>query len=143
MAINHVTISGNLTRNPELRKTASGYGVLNFTVAVNDRTKDASGEYVDRANYVDCVLFGKRAEALEGKMYKGQQVSLEGKLHYSSWEQDGKRRSKLEVYVNEIVLPPANKQVSESPKTAYNGGYDRIRESDFQPASPYDENIPF
>lgn len=140
MAINHVTISGNLTRNPELRKTASGYGVLNFTVAVNERAKDVNGDYADRANYIDCVIFGKRAEALEGKMYKGQQVSIEGKLHYSSWEQDGKRRSKLEVYVNEIVLPPLAKKPSDSPKTASNNGYDHVRESDF---SPYDENIPF
>ena len=140
MAINHVTISGNLTRSPELRKTASGYGVLNFTVAVNERTKDVNGDYADRANYIDCVIFGKRADALEGKMYKGQQVSIEGRLHYSSWEQDGKRRSKLEVYVNEIVLPPLAKKPSDSPKTASNTGYDHVRESDF---STYDENIPF
>lgn len=143
MAINHVTISGNLTRNPEMRMTQTGLSVLSFGVAVNDRVKDASGEWTDRPNYIDCVVFGKRGEALEHKLYKGLLVAIEGKLRYSSWEKDGQRRSKLDVVVNEMVFTPAKNSPSESPKTAYNTGYDRIRESDFQPASPYDENIPF
>ena len=102
MSINRVNISGNLTRDPQLRVTASGTSVLDFGVAVNERRKNQSGEWEDRANFVDCTMFGKRAEAVEKFLSKGQKVAIEGKLRYSSWEKDGQKRSKLSVIVDEI-----------------------------------------
>lgn len=103
MSINEVAISGNLTRDPNIRKTASGSSVMNFSVAVNDRRKNQqSGEWEDYPNYVDCVLMGRRAESLAQYLSKGTKVSIAGKLRYSSWEKDGQKRSKLEVLVNEI-----------------------------------------
>lgn len=104
MSINKVFISGNLTRDTELRQTPGGMQVLRFGVAVNDRAKNQqTGQWEDRANFVDCVVFGKRAEALAGMLSKGQRVAIDGRLRYSSWEaQDGSRRSKLEVVVEEI-----------------------------------------
>lgn len=103
MSINEVAISGNLTRDPNVRKTASGSSVMNFSVAVNDRRKNQqSGEWEDYPNYVDCVLMGRRADSLAQYLSKGTKVSVSGKLHYSSWEKDGQKRSKLEVLVNEI-----------------------------------------
>ncbi|SDR68866.1 single-stranded DNA-binding protein [Parafannyhessea umbonata] len=103
MSINEVAISGNLTRDPNVRKTASGSSVMNFSVAVNDRRKNQqSGEWEDYPNYVDCVLMGRRADSLAQYLSKGTKVSIAGKLHYSSWEKDGQKRSKLEVLVNEI-----------------------------------------
>lgn len=105
MSINRVTISGNLTRAAELRQTQGGTSVLSIPVAVNDRRRNPqSGEWEDHANFVDCVLFGRRAEALAPKLRKGQKVAIEGKLRYSSWERDGQRRSKLEVMVDEVEL---------------------------------------
>ena len=102
MSINRVNISGNLTRDPELRTLPNGSSVLNFGMAVNDRRKNASGEWEDYPNFVDCVVFGTRADGLAKVLSKGMKVSLEGKLRYSSWEKDGQRRSKLEVVVEDI-----------------------------------------
>lgn len=102
MSINKVVISGNLTRDAETRVTNSGTAVLSFTVAVNDRRRDQSGEWVDFPNYVDCSIFGKRATAIEQYMTKGAKVAIEGKLRWSQWERDGEKRSKLEVIVDEI-----------------------------------------
>jgi single-strand DNA-binding protein len=104
VSINRVTISGNLTRDPELRSTASGMSVLKMGVAVNDRRKNQqSGEWEDYANFVDCTMFGTRAEAISKYLSKGQKVAIEGKLRWSSWEnQQGEKRSKLEVIIDEI-----------------------------------------
>ena len=105
MSINRVTISGNLTRDAELRQTQGGTSVLSIPVAVNDRRRNPqTNEWEDHANFVDCVLFGRRADALAPKLRKGQKVAIEGKLRYSSWERDGQRRSKLEVMVDEDEL---------------------------------------
>ena len=102
MSINRVNISGNLTRDPEMRHTASGMQVLSFGMAVNDRAKDANGEWVDRPNFIDCTMFGARAEAVSRYISKGSKVAIEGKLRWSQWEKDGQKRSKIEVIVDEI-----------------------------------------
>lgn len=104
MSINKVLISGNLTRDAELRSTASGTSILAFGVAVNDRRRNQNGEWEDYANFVDCTMFGRRADALAQYLTKGTKVAIEGRLHYSSWEDrnGGGRRSKLDVTVDEI-----------------------------------------
>ena len=107
MSINKVLISGNLTRDAELRATSGGMSILSFGVAVNDRRKNSqTGEWEDYPNYIDCTLFGRRAEALAQYLTKGLKVAIEGKLHYSSWEDrnGGGKRSKLDVTVDEIEL---------------------------------------
>lgn len=111
MSINRVNISGNLTRDPELRATQSGMQVLGFGVAVNDRRKNPStGQWEDYPNFVDCTMFGNRAESMSRILRKGMKVAIEGKLRYSSWEKDGQRRSKIEVIVDEIELMSQNQQ---------------------------------
>ena len=103
MSINKVMISGNLTRDPELRETSSGMAVLKFGVAVNDRRRNQqTGEWEDYPNFVDCTMFGNRATSVNRFISKGSKVAIEGKLRFSSWEKDGQRRSKLEVIVDEI-----------------------------------------
>ena len=105
MSINRVIISGNLTRDPELRSTQSGTDVLSFGVAVNDRCKNQrTGEWEDRPNFVDCTMFGNRATSLSNYLSKGTRVSIEGKLRWNQWEKDGQKRSKLDVIVDEIVF---------------------------------------
>ena len=93
MSINRVNISGNLTRDPELRMTGGGTQILSFGVAVNDRRRNPqSGEWEDVPNFVDCVVFGARAEPLSRFLSKGSKVAVEGKLRYSSWEtKDGQK----------------------------------------------------
>ena len=103
MSINKAIISGNLTRNSELRTTQTGMAVLNMSVAVNDRRKNQqTGEWEDYPNYIECTMFGARAMAVERYLVKGTKVCVEGKLRWSSWEQDGAARSKIVVIVDEI-----------------------------------------
>ncbi len=105
MSINRVIVSGNLTRDPELRATAGGMQIMSFGVAVNDRRKNAqTGQWEDYANFIDCTMFGNRAEALSRILRKGIKVCVEGKLRYSSWEKDGQKRSKLEVIPDEVEI---------------------------------------
>lgn len=110
MSINRVIISGNLTRDPELRSTANGTSVLGFGVAVNDRRRNPqTGDWDDVPNFVDCTMFGARAEGISRYLTKGTKVAIEGKLRYSQWERDGQKRSKLEVIVDEIeFMSPRN-----------------------------------
>ena len=103
MSINRVAISGNLTRDPELRQTAGGMAILGFGVAVNDRHKNQqTGEWEDYPNFIDCAMFGSRAEKLQPYLAKGTKVAIDGKLRWSQWERDGQKRSKVEVIVDEI-----------------------------------------
>ena len=106
MSINKVLISGNLTRDPELRETPSGSQVLSFGVAVNDRRRNPeTQQWEDWANFVDCAMFGNRAAGVARCLAKGSKVAVEGKLRWSQWEaKDGAKRSKLEVVVDEIEL---------------------------------------
>ena len=137
MAINRVAISGNLTRDPELRVTAGGMQVLSLGVAVNDRRKNPqTGEWEDVPNFVDCTMFGTRAEAVSRYLSKGTKVAIEGKLRYSSWERDGQRRSKLEVIVDEIeFMSRRDGQAALAVATAA-----PVRA---EPLDVYDEDIPF
>ena len=104
MSINRVVISGNLTRDPELRSTGSGMSVLKIGVAVNDRRKNQqTGEWEEFPNFVDVTVFGARGEALSRFLSKGSKVAIEGKLRWSQWEsQQGEKRSKLEVIADEV-----------------------------------------
>lgn len=103
MSINRAMISGNLTRDADLRETGSGMPVLSFAVAVNDRRKNPqTGEWEDYPNFIDCTMFGARASALQKYLVKGTKVSIEGKLRWSQWERDGQKRSKIDVVVNEV-----------------------------------------
>ena len=105
MSINRVIISGNLTRDPELRSTAGGTSVLGFGVAVNDRRKNQqTGEWEDYPNFVDCTMFGTRAEKLAGMLTKGTKVCILGKLRYMSWEKDGQKHSKVDIIANEVEM---------------------------------------
>ena len=120
MSINRVNISGNLTRDPELRATTGGTQVLSFGMAVNDRRKNQqTGEWEDYPNFVDCTMFGSRAEKVSRYLTKGCKVAVEGKLRYSQWERDGQKRSKLEVIVEEIELMSRQQAAEPAPSDAY------------------------
>ena len=130
MSINSVTLTGNLTREPEIRQTKSGMAVMQFSIAVNDRRKNQSGEWEDYANFVDCTMFGKRAESVSRYVSKGSKVAVMGKLHWSAWEKNGERRSKLEVFVDEIEFLSRERQqqqpVREEPSYEANYALDDL-----------------
>lgn len=136
MSINRVCLSGNLTRDPELRRTQTGMAVLGFGIAVNDRRKNQqTGEWEDYPNFIDCKLFGTRAEKLATYLGKGTKVAVAGRLHYSSWERDGQKRSKLEVIAEEIEFMSRNDYGQNPPAHSQPGPY--------VDTSVYDEDIPF
>lgn len=126
MSINRVVVSGNLTRDPELRATPVGTQVLGFGVAVNDRRRNQqTGEWEDYPNFIDCTMFGNRAEALSRILRKGMKVAIEGKLRYSSWEDKngGGRRSKVEIIPDEVVLMSQNPNGQQAPQQYAPQGY--------------------
>ena len=113
---------------------------------MNDRVKNAStGEYEDYANYINCVLFGKRAEGLSPFLKKGTKVAIEGKLRYSAWETEGQKRNKIEVIVDEIDLFSSRQGGGATPssspdKGAYSAPVTPVVNED---SSVYDEDVPF
>ena len=147
MSINKVVLTGNLTRDGEIRSTQSGTSVLNFSIAVNDRVRNAtSGEWEDYANYVNCVVFGRRADAISQYLTKGTKVAIEGKLRWSQWnDSDGKSRNRLEVIVDEIEFMTrgngGGSVASAQPDaSAYSAPSTPVIDAD---ASTYDEDVPF
>ena len=102
-SINTYAISGNLTKDPELRATTSGTQVCNGSICHNSRRKGQSGDWEDVPNFFDFVAFGKAAEVLARKQ-KGDKIVLNGELTQRNWEsKEGERRSKVELLVKEFV----------------------------------------
>lgn len=168
MSINRVNITGNLTREPDYKVTPGGTQVLRIGVAVNDRRyNQREAKWEDAPNFIDCVIFGKRAESLAQFLQKGAKVAIEGKLRWSSWEtQDGQRRSKVEVAVDDLEfmstrnagapqagamgglggptasIPPASSAPSQEADTAQ-AASSAAPEGTDSGDSFYDESIPF
>jgi single-strand DNA-binding protein len=103
--INCVVITGNLTRDPELRSTPGGTAVCKLRVAVNSRRKDGqTGEWVEKPNYFDVTVFGPQGENCANYLSKGRPVAVDGRLDWSEWEaQDGSgKRQKVEIIANSV-----------------------------------------
>lgn len=99
---NKVTLMGNLTRDPELRTTPNGQTVCGFSLAVNRSWTNASGEKQEAVDYIDCNAWGKAGEIIAQYMQKGRALLVSGRLQQRSWEQDGQKRSKVEVVVEDF-----------------------------------------
>lgn len=103
-SLNQVTLLGNLTRDPELRTTNSGQSVCSFSLALNRSYKGADGNWQEATDYVDCVAWGTTGENIAKWLQKGRQLLVSGSLQTRSWEQDGVKRTKLEVVVRESTF---------------------------------------
>jgi single-strand DNA-binding protein len=102
---NRVILMGNLTRDPQLRYTGTGVAVCDFGLAVNNRKKAPSGEWVDDPVFVDITLWERQAETAGEYLTKGAPVLIEGHLKFDTWEgQDGQKRSKLTVVGDRMQL---------------------------------------
>jgi single-strand DNA-binding protein len=101
--INRVVLVGRLTRDAELRYTASGQPVSNISLAINQRRK-RDEQWVDEAHFFDAVVWGKTAESLAPYLKKGKQIGVEGELRQNRWEQDGQKRSRVEIFTTNIQL---------------------------------------
>jgi single-strand DNA-binding protein len=96
-SFNRVILMGNVTRDIELKYTAGNTAVTDIGLAVNDRRKTATGEWVDETTFVDITLWGRTAEVASEFLSKGSPVLIEGRLKLDTWETDGQKRSKLRV----------------------------------------------
>jgi single-strand DNA-binding protein len=101
---NRVILVGNLTRDIELKYTPGGTAVTDVGMAVNDRRKTASGEWVDETTFVDVTIWGRTAEVASEYLGKGSPILIEGRLKLDTWETDGQKRSKLRVVCDRMQM---------------------------------------
>ena len=139
MSINRTVISGNLTRDPDEKRTQGGMCIIEFGVAVNERRKDSqTGEWEDKANFIECTMFGKRAEGILQYLAKGMHVTVEGHLRQERWEKDGQKFSRLKVIVDEIDFSGNRRQDQPEPQREQQ---DALGEP--EQTSMHDDDIPF
>jgi single-strand DNA-binding protein len=100
--INSVVITGNLTRDPELRHLNSGTAVCKLRVAVNTRRKEGN-EWVDKPNYFDVTVWGAQGENCATYLSKGRPVAIQGRLEWREWEsQEGQKRQSVEIIAESV-----------------------------------------
>jgi len=141
-SLNKVFLIGNLTRDPELRYVPSGAPVATFGLAVNRRFVTQNGEKKDEVCFVRVVVFGKQAESCNQYLNKGRLVFIEGRLQYRSWEQDGQKRSTIDVVADRVQFlggPKPAAGVGESTEAAREEVVENTRGS----TSHSDEEAPF
>lgn len=112
--INTVTVSGRLTRDCELKFLPSGAALVVFSIASNKSVK-VGEKWEEKANFFDCTMFGKQAEAVQKFLLKGKQVFLSGSIDHQQWEKDGQKRSAVKIIVESILLGGGGDK-SEKPK---------------------------
>jgi single-strand DNA-binding protein len=101
--INRVVLTGNLTRDPELRTTSGGTHVCSLRIACNTRRKDASGNWVDKPNYFDVTVWGAQGENCAQYLSKGRPVAVDGRLEWREWEdRDGNKRQSVDIVADSV-----------------------------------------
>jgi single-strand DNA-binding protein len=133
-SVNQVTLLGNLTRDPELRQTPNGQNVCSFSLALNRAYKAQNGEWQEATDYIDCVAWGPLAERVSQYLSKGRRALVQGRLQSRSWEQEGQKRSKVEVLANDVTFVDSRGEGGGSAGNA-GGGYDAGGDSS-APAAP-------
>ncbi len=144
VSANVVILMGGLTRDPELKYLASGTAVCNLGLAIGSKYKKGD-EWVEEVTYVDITVWGKTGENCAEYLAKGRQVYIEGRLNYRTWEdQDGKKRSKLDVVANKVNFLPAGQSQAAKAREGIQEEYsDGPRESDETTGDSTDDDLPF
>lgn len=148
-SINQVTLMGNLTRDPELRSTPNGQSVCSFSLALNRSYKDQSGEWQDATDYIDVVAWAQLGERVSQYLSKGRRCLITGRLQSRSWEQDGQKRSKVEVLANDVTFldgrggeSAPNNEPFQAPKTSSRAKEETVEDvNDDEPINL--DDIPF
>lgn len=127
--INRVALVGRLTRDAEIKVTQGGMQITKFALAVNRRRKQGD-EWVDEAHFFDCVIFGRMGEAISRYLTKGKQVAIDGALTQDRWEQDGVKRSRVQIVADNVQL--------------LGGGSDgKEKQQSSKPGDDFDDDIPW
>lgn len=138
-SINQVILMGNLTRDPELRTTPSGQNVCSFSLAVNRSWQGQDGQAQEAVDYFDVTAWGKLGELVNQYLAKGRKCLVQGRLSQRSWEQDGQKRSKVEVVANDVTFLDGGGQgqggsaASAAPRPAASKKNDSVEEIDDKP----------
>ena len=148
--INHVVLVGRVTRDAELRYTASGSALCNFSIAVNRRVKKGE-QWQDEASFFDLTLWEKQAENLNKYLVKGTQVAVQGELRQDRWEKDGQKFSKIQVFVANLQLLGSARGGEARGDSAYQAPSRPQEQSRPAPSKPaedldpqaYEDDIPF
>ena len=145
--INRVVLTGNLTRDPELRSLPSGTAVCSLRVACNTRRKGASGDWEDKPNYFDVTVWGAQGENCSRFLSKGRPVAIDGRLEWREWEtQDGQKRQAVQIVADSVQFLGSRDDAGSGNGFAARSDVP-VEEGDFQPAAPSsstgDDDIPF
>jgi single-strand DNA-binding protein len=154
--INRVIVTGNLTRDPELRNTPGGTSVCKLRIAVNSSRKTAEGNWEDKPNYFDVTVWGAQGENCATYLSKGRPVAIDGRLDWREWEQEGQKRQAVEIIADRVQFLGSRDSSSSGGNGngntgGFTGGSDLPADtSDFDSASPAgvgssaaDDDIPF
>lgn len=143
-SFNRVVLMGNLTRDVDVRYLQSGMAVTDVGLAVNDRRKNQSGEWVDETTFVDITLWGRTAEVAGEYLSKGSPVLIEGRLKLDTWETDGQRRSKLKVVGERMQMLGGRRDGSGGSSSQSQSEYSEpAPATSGAPAGPPEDDIPF
>ena len=145
-SFNRVILMGNITRDIELKYLQSGTAVTELGLAVNDRRKSQTGEWIDETTFVDVTLWGRTAEVASEYLSKGSPILVEGRLKLDQWETDGQKRSKLRVVGEKMQMlgGKAGGGGGGTPNSRPNNQYSEATTGPpAAPAGPPDEDIPF
>jgi len=153
--INRVVLTGNLTRDPELRSLASGMSVCSLRIASNTRRKDQStGEWTDKPNFFDVTVWGAQGENCARFLSKGRPIALDGRLEWREWQaQDGSKRQSVEIIADSVQFLGGRDDAQMGGNAGFTPQSDvPVDNRDFQPAgapaaggssAPADDDIPF
>jgi single-strand DNA-binding protein len=145
--LNRVVITGNLTRDPELRSTSGGTSVCSLRVACNTRRKGQSGEWEDKPNYFDVTVWGAQGENCAKFLSKGRPVAIDGRLEWREWENDqGQKRQAIDIVADSVQFLGSREDAGSG--NGFSAKSDvPVDESDLQPAPSSsgqgDDDIPF
>ena len=119
--MNHVVLVGRLTRDAELKYSNSGLAIAKLSLAVNSRVK-RDDTWQEEGHFFDAVFMGRGAEAVAQYLVKGKQIAIHGELRQNRWEQEGQRRSKVEIFVRDLQLLGGGGRSQDYPSAGYSSG---------------------
>lgn len=143
-SINRVVLSGNLTRDPELRNLPSGTAVCDLRVACNGRRRTSEGQWEDDPNYFNVTVWGPQGENCARYLSKGRGVVIDGRLRWREWESDGQKRQAVDIVAETVQFIGGNGNGNGGSGASSASSDIPVDTSDFVPAGvPSDDDIPF
>lgn len=139
-SFNQVILMGNLTRDPELRTIPSGQSVCSFSLALNRSYKGQDGNWQEATDYIDVVAWGPLGERVAQYLTKGRPALVNGRLQSRSWEQDGQKRSKVEVVAQDVTFL-GSRDGGSGGDGGYSGGSSTSSSSKPAPSKKQDDDV--